>query len=58
MMSAIGALVGLALSIVLIIRKLAPVYSLLLGALVGGLLGGLGIVARAAECCWLRSLAP
>ncbi len=47
MMSAIGALVGLALSIVLIIRKLAPVYSLLSGALVGGLLGGLGIEATA-----------
>lgn len=43
MMSAVGALVGLALSIVLIIRKLPPVYSLLLGALVGGLVGGLGI---------------
>ena len=46
-MSAVGALVGLALSIVLIVRKLSPVYSLLLGALVGGLLGGLGIEATA-----------
>ena len=43
MMSAVGALVGLAVAIVLIVRKLSPVYSLLLGALVGGLLGGLGI---------------
>lgn len=38
---------GLVLSIVLIVRKLSPVYSLLLGALVGGLLGGLGIEATA-----------
>ena len=47
MMSAIGALVGLAVAIVLIIRKVSPVYSLLLGALVGGLLGGLGLEATA-----------
>lgn len=40
-MSAIGALIGLALAIFLIIRKVAPVYSLMLGALVGGLLGGM-----------------
>ncbi|MBQ5669610.1 MAG: GntP family permease [Tidjanibacter sp.] len=46
-MSAIGALVGLAVAIVLIIRKVSPVYSLLLGALVGGLLGGLGLEATA-----------
>lgn len=47
MMSAIGALVGLAVAIVLIIRKVSPVYSLLLGALVGGLLGGLGLESTA-----------
>lgn len=34
---------GLLLAIVLIIRKFSPVYSLLLGAVVGGLLGGLGL---------------
>lgn len=39
-MSALGALIGLILSIVLIIRKISPAYSLILGALVGGLLGG------------------
>src|SRR5690606_505323 len=35
-----GALVGLILSIVLIIKKISPAYSLILGAVVGGLLGG------------------
>ena len=43
MNSALAALIGLILSIVLIIRKLSPVYSLILGALVGGLLSGWGL---------------
>lgn len=43
MNSAIGAIIGLAIAIVLIIRKFSPVYSLLLGAVVGGLLGGMGL---------------
>ena len=43
MWSAIGAVAGLLLAIVLIIRKFSPVYSLLLGAVVGGLLGGMGL---------------
>jgi len=43
MNSAIGALLGLALAIVLIIRKISPVYSLLIGAFVGGLAGGFGL---------------
>ncbi len=43
MNSAVGAIIGLALAIVLIVRKFSPVYSLLLGAIVGGLLGGLGV---------------
>ncbi len=38
--SALGAIIGLALAIVLIIRKHNPAYSLILGALVGGLAGG------------------
>ena len=38
--SALGAVVGLILAIFLIIRKNQPAYSLILGALVGGLLGG------------------
>lgn len=43
MNSALGATIGLALAIVLIIRRVSPVYSLLLGAVVGGLAGGFGL---------------
>ena len=43
MNSALAALIGLVLSIVLILKKLSPVYSLMLGALVGGLLAGWGM---------------
>lgn len=39
-MSAIGALVGLVFAIVLIVRKVSPTYSLILGALIGGIFGG------------------
>lgn len=39
----IGALIGLAIAIVLIIKKVHPAYSLILGALVGGLIGGGGL---------------
>ena len=42
--STCGALVGLVLAIILIIRKVTPVYALVFGALVGGLLGGGGLV--------------
>ena len=42
--STIGALLGLAVSIVLIIRKVQPAYSLILGALIGGIIGGGGLV--------------
>ena len=49
MNSALAALIGLVLSIVLIIRKLSPVYSLILGALVGGLLAGWGLVTTVAQ---------
>jgi GntP family gluconate:H+ symporter len=38
--SALGTLIGLALSITLIVKKNNPVYSLILGALVGGVTGG------------------
>ena len=41
--STLGALIGLAVAIVLIIRKVAPAYCLILGALVGGLIGGGGL---------------
>lgn len=39
-----GAIVGLAIAIVLIIKKVAPAYSLILGALIGGIIGGGGLV--------------
>ncbi len=39
----VGALLGLVVAIVLIIKKVQPAYSLILGALVGGLLGGGGL---------------
>ena len=38
-----GALAGLAVAIVLIMRKVVPAYALVLGALMGGLLGGGGL---------------
>lgn len=43
MNSAIGAVAGLVLAIILIVRRFSPVYSLLLGAVVGGLLSGMGL---------------
>ncbi|QIK70308.1 GntP family permease [Erysipelothrix sp. HDW6C] len=36
----IGAIVGLAIAIILIFKKLNPVYSLFLGAIIGALIGG------------------
>ena len=39
----LGALIGLVLAIVLIIKKVHPAYSLILGALVGGIVGGGGL---------------
>lgn len=44
MNSALAALIGLVLAIVLVIKKLSPVYSLMIGALTGGLLAGTGLV--------------
>lgn len=40
----IGAIIGLVVAIVLIIKKVQPAYSLILGALVGGIAGGGGLV--------------
>ncbi|MDO5455867.1 MAG: GntP family permease [Eubacteriales bacterium] len=40
----LGAVVGLIIAIVLIIKKVQPAYSLILGALIGGLIGGGGLV--------------
>ena len=43
MNSALAAVIGLLLSIILIIKKVSPVFSLMLGAIVGGLLAGWGL---------------
>lgn len=49
MSSSLAALLGLILSIVLIIKKVSPVYSLMLGALAGGLLGGSSLVGTVSD---------
>ena len=49
MSSALAAVIGLCLSIVLIIRKISPVYSLIVGAVVGGLLAGWGLETTVTE---------
>lgn len=43
MITAIGAMIGLAVAIVLIVKKFNPAYSLIIGSLLGGLLGGAGL---------------
>lgn len=40
-----GALAGLGIAVVLIVRRMVPAYALLLGALAGGLIGGGGLVS-------------
>lgn len=59
MNSAIGALIGLAVAIFLIVKRLSPVYSLMLGALAGGLLSGFGLVDTV-DCMvsGVRDIAP
>ncbi|WP_455224907.1 GntP family permease [Granulicatella sp.] len=47
--STLGALVGLILAIILIIKKVHPAYSLILGALVGGVIGGAGLAGSVSE---------
>lgn len=49
MNSALAAVIGLLLSIVLIIKKVSPVFSLMLGAIVGGLLAGWGLETTMSE---------
>ncbi len=44
MNSALAALIGLVVAIALIIKKVSPFYSLMLGAVTGGLLSGIGLV--------------
>lgn len=40
----LGAIIGLAVAILLIMKKVQPAYSLILGALIGGVIGGGGLV--------------
>ncbi len=47
--SALAALIGLVLSILLIIIRISPVYSLILGAITGGLLAGWGLETTVKE---------
>ena len=49
MNSALAAVIGLLLSIVLIIKKVSPVFSLMLGAIAGGLLAGWGLETTVAQ---------
>lgn len=42
--SALGAIIGLIIAIIMILRKVPPVFGLMTGALIGGLLGGANIV--------------
>lgn len=44
MFTTLGALIGLGAAIVLIVRKTVPAYALIIGALIGGLAGGGGLV--------------
>lgn len=39
----LGAIAGLVIAIILIIKKVHPAYSLILGALIGGVIGGGGL---------------
>ncbi|MBU3128221.1 GntP family permease [Clostridium tagluense] len=41
--TALGAIIALILAIILIIKKVHPAYALILGALIGGLVGGAGL---------------
>ena len=39
----LGAIIGLAIAIIMIIKKIHPAYSLIAGALIGGIIGGGGL---------------
>ena len=45
-----GALVGLVIAIVLIIKKVHPAYSLIIGAVFGGIIGGATKGAKISDC--------
>jgi GntP family gluconate:H+ symporter len=48
-MTAIGAIIGLAVAIILVFRKYNAAYCMILGALVGGLAGGLSVTDTVAH---------
>lgn len=59
MNSALAAVIGLLLSIVLIIKKVSPVFSLMLGAIAGGLLAGWGLESTVAHMIsGVKDIAP
>ena len=59
MFSTWGALTGLAVAILLIVRRSTPVYALAIGALLGGLLGGGGLADTvAAMISGAQSMVP
>lgn len=41
--SVLGALVALAIAIILILKKVQPTYAMIFGAIIGGLVGGAGL---------------
>ena len=41
--TALGAVVGLIVAIILIMKKINPAYSLILGSIIGGIIGGANI---------------
>ncbi|MER2254949.1 MAG: GntP family permease, partial [Priestia megaterium] len=41
--SALGAICALVIAIILILKKVAPAYGMIAGALIGGLIGGVNI---------------
>ena len=56
--SVLGALVALAVAIVLILKKVQPTYAMIFGAVIGGLVGGAGLTGRASSPRSSVSLRP
>ena len=47
--STLGAVLGLAVAVILVLRRMQPAYALMVGALLGGLVGGGGLAATMAH---------
>lgn len=41
--SAVGAIIGLAIAVIMILKKVSPPYAMIFGAIIGGLIGGGGL---------------